>query len=267
MFSNLVHLSAFLAFLAVAQAGVTIRLVGYWEPTTFYCTDVRPSQCCKVVSYGLAGGCMPTFMFNTFLSAQFYDLPPRTLAASFLPRFGVDENCNGRIKYSKFMADGGDATLVSIDDLAYQPSVTGAGYIKCGDPKPSVGWLSVIAGLCVSFKDMNPRSWLPDNLAPRDEVPSSVYPDIITINGTNYTDGRIGNLMYKSISGELLNLNPIGGTDPWTGKQCSAVIEAQLYCWTNDQCRDGEKCETATSADLNILMGAKVPQVRICVAA
>ncbi|KAI9703229.1 MAG: hypothetical protein M1836_007794 [Candelina mexicana] len=259
-----IRLVAFAASLAVANAQVTIKMVGYHEMTSFYCTNVRPSQCCKAISYGLAGGCIPTVMFNTFLYAKFENLPAASLAASFWPRFGIEENCNGRIKESKFLFGGGDAELSSDRDLASEPQITGAGYIKCGDPKHGVGWLSVIAGLCLPFQHIFRRSWLANDLAPRDDVPSSVYPDIITIKGTNYTDGGLGNLIYKSANGELLNLNPRGGTNPWTNEQCSAIIQSKLYCWTDDDCMEGEKCEPATSADLNILMGAKVPVVKIC---
>ncbi len=108
------------------------------------------------------------------------------------------------------MAAGGNAILAHLDDLANQPSVTGAGYIKCGFPRKAEGWISVIAGLCVSFKNLWSRSWVSDTLAPRDDVPPFVYPDIITYNGMNYTDGGRGNLVYMSATGQELNLNPIG---------------------------------------------------------
>lgn len=202
----------FLVFgaLVVATHAVTVKMVGIDERLSYYCTNIRPSQCCKAISYGLAGGCIPSYIFHTFLWVNFYNLPPSTIAASFWPRFGIEENCNGPVKESKYMANGGDAYLYTPEGL---PQVTGGGYVKCSEPKAHSGWLSLIAGLCVSFLQhgvTSPRAWWANDLAPEDEMPRSVYPDIITIDGTNYTDGNLGNMMYISDSGEIINLNPIG---------------------------------------------------------
>ena len=37
--------------------------------------------------------------------------------------------------------------------------------------------------------------------------PSWVYPDVLEVNGTNYTDERRGDMVYRDLAGRKLDLN------------------------------------------------------------
>ena len=162
----------------------------YWAylAPVAYCTEVPPGYCCQ-----------PINIFTGTSLARFHDLPPGAIAA-FWQYIGDREDqrgCNTRIL---------DTRYGRTNWVFYPPSLTeisGGSYIQCPAGNLNRGWLQVLAGFCMRLHNRNGRE-----LAETGAVvePTWGYPDMITVNGTNYTDEKRNDLIYRDTAGNMLNL-------------------------------------------------------------
>ena len=78
--------------------------------------------------------------------------------------------------------------------------ISGASYVECPGIAPP-GWSMSLVRLCPQPRRRSAA------IAPVE--PTWGYPDIIQINGTNYTDSRRGDMIYRNSDGMILDLNMI----------------------------------------------------------
>ena len=151
-----------------------------------HCTDIPPGICCRAIVPHVTSG-------------QFSHLPPGTISA-FWGNTVTDsamEGCNGQILDSHY-----GSPQWEWQDPTFPPRILGASYISCPSSNIERGWGSVLAGFCARMKRGT------DSKA--ESVPPSqvgwVWPDMITIDGVNYTDDRKGDLLYHDSENRLVNL-------------------------------------------------------------
>lgn len=171
-----------------------------------YCTAVAPGNCC--ISE------LPECSTMVANMGKFDHLPPGAMSAFWGRPAGDDWNlnchrgCDGRqlafrydVPHWKYKAPTG-----------YRESIHGASYIQCPSKTiatadaTGLGWLGVLLGFCTKAG----RERRSVSVEAGDGVvkkPTWVYPDILEVNGTNYTDGRRGDMVYRDLVGRKLDLN------------------------------------------------------------
>lgn len=152
-----------------------------------YCTNVPPGYCCRSLS-------------QKTVIAEFVDLPPGAVAAVWHDT--LQAGCRGlvlethtgnpRWRYENYQP------LVGTRNV---PVLSGGSYIQCPGVLAARGWIAILAGFCFRLNHSNKRRTVAKAVEP-----IWGYPDIVTVNGTNYTDGRRGDLAYRDAAGTLLNL-------------------------------------------------------------
>ena len=113
-------------------------------------------------------------------------------------------------------------------DKAWLPRITGASYISCPSNGIKRGWGAVLQGFCASLKrrrseggggdtgvlaappeeeeEEEKRTRRAEALRSGEAVSSSwVWPNLMTVDGVDYTDDRRGDLLYYSSGKRLLN--------------------------------------------------------------
>ena len=153
-----------------------------------YCTAVPPGYCCR-----------PTSIFAGPTLARFQDLPPGSVAA-FWQYVGDREDqrdCNSRVLETR---SGRSSWLYYPPPLL---EISGGSYIQCPAGNVNRGWVQALAGFCMKLRNRSSRE-----LAETDAAiePMWGYPDIITVNGTNYTDEKRNDLVYRDSAGNKLAL-------------------------------------------------------------
>ena len=165
------------------------------------CTDLPPATCCRSLSPVVSRG-------------QFSNLPRGAISAFWGPVVRLfempPEACERRVLESRYDAP----QWAWQDNGAYTPRITGASYILCPSSAMDRGWGAVLAGFCARAKMKRRRGTGGDAAAslaatppthPLSSGPAWVWPDVITMDGVNYTDGRKGNLLYYDSENRLLN--------------------------------------------------------------
>ena len=142
------------------------------------CTQVPPGFCCRALTA------------QTY-EVDFVGLPLGAIAAIWQSQ-GILVGCEGRVLETRY-----GLPRWNWRDTAEPPRISAACYILCPERQYS-GWTSTLAGLCLKLKKRHPAAEL-----------AWGFPDIITFNGSNYTDERRGDLMYRNSSGALLNLTTL----------------------------------------------------------
>ena len=164
---------------------------------TAYCTAMPPGRCCAS-RYGIRA-----------TQGSFLDLPDGAIAAFWQAPFGVawDPPSEGKACDGRAME-----TYVGDPRWVYQAplydGITGASYIQCPGKAVSTAestgtrWLGILLGFCT--KGNKKRG----GASGASMKPTWTYPDIMQVNGTNYTN-YMGNLVYKNSGGEVLDLTPL----------------------------------------------------------
>ena len=181
------------AFAFAWQTSVSISYVG-WPTITW--TAVAPGFCCVAPHpwwYGARGE------FNSLplgaIAAFWEDLRPRDSALSW--------GCGRTL----------DTHYGNPDWTYFAPApqrLSGASYIQCPGKTASlaqwseVGWLGVLLGFCTRKIQRTTGSRVTAGIEA-----TWGYPDIVSVNGTNYTDGRRGDLVYRNEEGNVLDLDTL----------------------------------------------------------
>ena len=126
----------------------------------------------------------------------------------------IDSGCNGDVLETRL--GGAGPPRWTWRDPAVAPRISGASYAIC-PPDPVKTVLGpFLVGLCRTLKwgafSLPPRNQRNGNEQPgagKISEPNWMYPDIIVINGTNFTDGRRGDLIYRDGVGNVLNLTQL----------------------------------------------------------
>ena len=121
--------------------------------------------------------------------------------------------CDGEVLDS-YLAAG--APRWTWRDPVTPPRITGASYNQCPGPPIVTGVGPLLASLCPAMRmgisslaSSFPKRW---RRKAREGGGGDVggakwaFPDIVVVNGTNFTDGRRGDLMYRDEMGRVLNL-------------------------------------------------------------
>ena len=142
------------------------------------CTQVPPGFCCRA------------------LTAQTYEVDfvslPLGVIATVWQSQGIQTGCDGRVLEARY-----GLPRLNWRDAANPPRISGASFVQCPQAQ-GTGWFPALVGLCLRL-----------NKRVATVEPAWGYPDIILLDGTSYTDGRRGDLLYKNAMGDLLNLTAI----------------------------------------------------------
>ena len=142
------------------------------------CTQVPPGFCCRALTA------------QTY-EVDFVELPLGAIAAIWQSQ-GMHIDCDGQVLETRY-----GLSRFNWRDTAEPPRVSAAVYILCPE-RQYLGWVSILTGLCLKLhkrRSAAEQAW--------------GFPDIITLDGSNYTDERRGDLMYRNSSGALLNLTTL----------------------------------------------------------
>ncbi|MCJ1232666.1 hypothetical protein MMC14_000619 [Varicellaria rhodocarpa] len=165
----------------------TGRYWAYLAPVA-YCTAVPPGYCCQ-----------PTTIFTGSTRARFIDLPPGAIAAVW--QYDGDREdqrgCNTRV----LQAHAGQPNWMYYARTLNE--ISGGSYIQCPAGNLNRGWVQVLAGFCMKLLKRSGRELLEEDAVIQ---PTWGYPDIITVEGINYTDHKRNDLMYRDPAGNELNL-------------------------------------------------------------
>ena len=173
-----------------------------YDPTYLsvgHCTDLAPGTCCRAI----AGQ-------GAVTDGQFSNLPQGAISAFWGPavrRLGTTTNgCDETVLVSRY-----NAPQWAWRDPMYPPRIGGASYIECPTSGIARGWGAVLSGFCARLKRKRGEGSavseppLAEGLTPRGG-PAWVWPDLITVDGVNYTDDRRGDFLYYDGMHRLLNL-------------------------------------------------------------
>ncbi|MCJ1242189.1 hypothetical protein MMC14_010196, partial [Varicellaria rhodocarpa] len=152
-----------------------------------HCTNVRPGTCCRPITPLTTNG-------------QFSNLPPGAISAFWGPEVHTTilaNGCNERTLESHY-----GSPQWAWQDPVFPPRISGASYVSCPLDKIDRGWGTVLAGFCSRLKR---RGAVSVSAPPTTADPAWVWPDIIMVNGVNYTDNRKGDLLYYDMKDTLLN--------------------------------------------------------------
>lgn len=168
-----------------------------------YYTAVAPGDCCISL--------MPAHSTIVVNQGIFNHLPPGAISAFWGAPPGTDwaqhwhRGCDGRQRAVRYDVPRWEYHA----PYGYRNFIHGASYIQCPAKtaptaqETGTGWLGVLLGFCT--RATRRRSvHVQGGEAARE--PRRVYPHILEVNGTNYTDGRRGDMVYKDLAGRTLDL-------------------------------------------------------------
>ena len=170
--------------------------MSYYNPryvATGQCTNLPPATCCRTVASLTSNG-------------QFSALPSGAISALWGPAVRTlsapqPDGCNERILNTHY-----DASTWAWQDTAFPPRISGASYILCPSKAMEWGWGAVLAGICARVKRRGADPVAAAAAASTQQA-AWVWPDLITLDGVNYTDNRKGNLLYYDSQNRLLDLS------------------------------------------------------------
>ena len=147
------------------------------------CTNIPPGTCCRTLTPFVTNG-------------QFLNLPLGAISAFWGPGEGSTSvnGCEEQVLDSHY-----GAPQWKWQNPAFPPGVSGASYILCPTGTIGRGWGTALAGFCARLKRDS------DSVA----TPAWVWPDLITVDGVNYTDDKKGTLLYYDDHNNLINLTSI----------------------------------------------------------
>ena len=195
---------------------------------TSLCTEIEPDRCCGAVYFAA------DIPFHGAFQATFANLEPRMIAEVWEAGPGTTK---GECKHLLEENEGAPPWW-TWRDTAVPPAISGASYTRCPADPITTGGSPVFAALCSSLRSglstfsgissrgergrRRRRRWSRSRSRRGDDGASSsdpgvhvhkvlkkrrwAYPDIIVVNGTNYTDGRRGDLIYRDGRGNVLDL-------------------------------------------------------------
>ena len=148
------------------------------------CNNLPPGTCCRTITPSVTNG-------------QFSNLPPGAISAFWGPDAGSSSmnGCEERMLDAHY-----GAPQWAWQNPAFPPRVSGATYILCPTGTLSRGWGIALAGFCARLKRDS------DSVV---AAPAWVWPDLITVDGVNYTDDRKGSLLYYDSHDRLINLTSL----------------------------------------------------------
>ena len=155
------------------------------------CTNVPPGFCCRTIEPGGS-------------KVEFTGLPLGAIAAIWQtdgPNSAI--GCDGRVLDSHHGGPRWTYSSPGMEAGQGWPRISGGSYIQCPGANVARGWVQILAGFCTRLNR---------KMAAATAKPTTGYPDVITFNGTNFTDGRRGDLLYRSSAGGLLNLTSMRST-------------------------------------------------------
>ena len=183
---------------------------------TYSCTSVAPGFCCRNF-HGRVPSNLPRQQ-GIRTSGSFIDLPLGAISAVWELKEGeLLTSCNERALETRYDIPHWS---YEVRDPLY---IGGASYIQCPSARLDIGWTSTLAGLCIH---LHKRLWREVPTREDSAAPELAwgYADVITFNGTNYTDERRGDFIYKDTTGNLFNMTLLIG---WKTAKLS-VVEMKL---------------------------------------
>ena len=163
---------------------------------TAYCTAVPPGRCCaSLPGFGATLG-------------TFRALPDAAIGAFWQSPGPGDFSWTRQTACSGRVLDAHVGGPLWIYQAPESVKIAGASYIQCPSRMAAtgrdtgIGWLGVLLGFCTSGS--RKRSAAPGAII----KPTWTYPDIVQVNGTNYTNGMAG-LIYKDWRGRRLDLKSL----------------------------------------------------------
>ena len=178
------------------------------RPTSLIC-DPAPSAFC----------CHPPPGWSTALAVEFNGLPLNNIAAVYAPQPPPP----GFYNYQTPSFAGCDGRIIDLHTgsphwehwtAVGQSRIAGADWLECPSAKPTkVGGISGwnLRSWCLPNKMVNvlDRRGTEEEWQGRRRTMKWGYPNIISFNGTNYTDGWRGDLIYRDGQGRVLDLNTV----------------------------------------------------------
>lgn len=207
---------------------VDVQLTGLWGwGSEMWCSNLRPGECCKMRDPDLPS------LNNAFDVINFYHLDILDVGAVWseaLYSLSPSNGCSGPAIDAHIGLSGSTWTFSS-DDYSPEAFPTGAMYFRLPrSQEPSqkdksmlgtegIGalvrgghkWSSHKVGISLSGSFPRKRAIISQDtgIAFLNGPPRWRYPDLISANGTNYTDDSRGDLVYRSENGAVLDLNDL----------------------------------------------------------
>ncbi|MCJ1242264.1 hypothetical protein MMC14_010271 [Varicellaria rhodocarpa] len=150
---------------------------------------MAPGECCRGPPYG-----------GIARIGEFFNLPQGAIAAFWESSHYVS-GCDERI-----LETHTGAPYWRLQDPEPRGRISGGSYIQCPLGVASQGWIEALVGFCQGPRN---RAVGSGGRGTERVQPTWSYPNVINVNGTNYTSQHRHDLVYRDSAGTLLDLATI----------------------------------------------------------
>ena len=164
-------------------------LNGYVTNFVGVCENVAPGECCRGPPYG-----------GIARIEEFFNLPQGGIAA-FWESSNFVSGCNERI-----LETHTGAPYWRYQDPKLGGKIAGGNCIRCPLGTGIKGWIEALDGFCLGPRN---RAVGSGSRETESVQPTWGYPNVVSVNGTNYTSQHRHSLVYRDSAGTLLDLTNI----------------------------------------------------------